>query len=419
MESVTSSTPRCAEPRWLWREGPELCADGFPIKELAQRWGTPLYVYSANELTRNIMHMNEAFSGLPFRVFYAVKANSNGVILRLLCKKGLGAEVVSQGELFRALQAGFEPNRIIFTGTGKRKEELQFAVERGIHAVVVECLEELTVLKKHGQDVKVALRLNLGLDAGAHPKLTTSTAGVKFGLDSEGVARALLLLHRMPNLKLVGLHTHLGSQIVDFSPYLSACVQLQAMAEDLQKRGFPLEFIDLGGGFALNFPFSTLAEGLREAGLHRLKLYVEPGRSIVGSAGCLITQVLYVKKVHGQSFVVVDAAMSDFLRPALYGALHPVLLEPWRDGKSTQFTVVGPVCESTDTFGIYALPPLQAGDFLVFLNAGAYGFSMASQYNSRPRPAEVLLLEGRPFLIRARETLGDLVRGEEGLECPI
>lgn len=419
MESVTSLTPRCGEPRWLWREGPELCADGFPIKELAQRWGTPLYVYSANELTRNIAHINEAFSVLPFRVFYAVKANSNGVILRFLCKKGLGAEAVSQGELFRALQAGFESDRIIFTGTGKRKEELQFAVERKIHVVVVECLDELEVLKNHGQDVKVALRLNLGLDVGVHPKLTTSAVGVKFGLDSEGAARALSLLHRMRNPKLVGLHTHLGSQIADPFPYLSAFAQLQAMAEDLQKRGFSLEFIDLGGGFALNFPFPSLAKGLREAGFHGLKIYLEPGRSVVGSAGCLITRVLYVKKVHGQSFVVVDAAMSDFLRPALYGALHPVLLEPWREEKPTQFTVVGPVCESTDIFGTYALPPLQAGDFLVFLNAGAYGFSMASQYNSRPRPAEILLIEGKPFLIRARETVGDLVRGEEALECLI
>ncbi len=412
MESVISSTPGCADPSWLRREGHGLWVDGFPVKDLAERWGTPLYVYSAAEIQRNVARLVEAFVGLAISLFYAVKANSNGSILRLLCRNGLGAEVVSQGEFLRALRAGFEPGRIVYTGTGKQKAELLLAAERGIQAIVVECPEELEVLHGCAQNVRVALRLNLGLDVDAHPGLTTSTVGVKFGLDREGVDQALSLLYNMPNVKLVGLHTHLGSQIASPSPYLSAFAQLQSMAEGLQKRGFPLEFIDLGGGFALGFPFDQLAEGLRGKEFSGLQLYLEPGRSIVGSAGCLVTRILYVKRVHGRIFAVVDAAMNDFIRPALYGALHPILVDPWRVGELAEVTVVGPVCESTDRFGDYHLPPVQPGDFLVFLNTGAYGFSMSSQYNSRPRPAEVLIAEGQPCLIRARETPDDVIRGE-------
>lgn len=416
MGFVMSLTPKCAEPLWLWREGHELLIDGLAVKELAKRWGTPLYVYSAGEIHKNIACTTEAFAGLPVRLFYAVKANSNGSILRLLQQNGLGAEVVSQGELFRALKAGFQPSQIIYTGVGKKEEELLLVAEQGIHAIVVECLEELEVLGNCQHEVGVALRLNLGLDVDTHPGLTTSTIGAKFGLDAEVVDQALSLLSKTPNVRLIGLHTHLGSQIASPIYYLSAFEHLQSMAKDLQRLGFPLEFIDLGGGFTIDFPFFQLAKKLNRKTLEGLKLYLEPGRSIVGSAGCLITRVLYVKKVHGQKFVVVDAAMNDFIRPALYGAFHQALPDPWRQGEPTQVTVVGPVCETTDKFGVYHLPSLQSGDFLVFLHTGAYGFSMSNQYNSRPRPAEVLIFEGQACLIRARETLDDLVRGEVMLD---
>lgn len=401
-------TPECVDSFWLRLEGSELLAEGFPVKELVQRWGTPLYVYSAEEIKRNVIRIVKAFAGLPIRLFYAVKANSNGSILRLLRQEGLGAEVVSQGEFLCALQAGFEPSRIVYTGTGKQKAELLLAAERGVGVIVVECLEELKILRECRQKVRVALRLNLGLKVDTHPGLTTSAMGVKFGLDKDGVDRALKFLAKIVNVQLVGLHTHLGSQIVHPSPYLSAFNTLRAMAEDLQRRGFPLEFIDLGGGFATGFAFGELAESLRAKKLEDLSLCFEPGRSVVGSAGCLVTRVLCVKRVHGQMFVVVDAAMNDFIRPALYGAVHPVLPYPCRDEEPVEITVAGPVCESTDKFGEYRLPPVRPGDLLVFLNAGAYGFSMSSQYNSRPRPAEVLIAGGQPFLIRARETLEDL-----------
>ncbi|MEN3010179.1 MAG: diaminopimelate decarboxylase [Candidatus Bipolaricaulaceae bacterium] len=400
-------------PLWLWRAGGELVAEGVPIRELAERFGTPLYLYSAQAIERNVARIREACAGLPLRLFYAVKANSNGAILRLLCREGLGAEVVSQGELVRALWAGFPPDRLLFTGPGKQEEELRLAAGRGIYALVVESLEELELLKAFGKKVRVALRLNLGLAVATHPGLATSAVGTKFGLDREELARAMELLEQAPHLELVGLHTHLGSQISQIDPYLSALSYLKAVAEDLQRNRFALRFLDLGGGFALDFPFWELACRIKDANLSGLEIYFEPGRAVVGNAGCLIARVLYTKTVHGKNFVIVDAAMNDLLRPALYGAKHPVWVEPQREGEATEVIIAGPVCESTDTFGVYTLPPLRPGDFLVFLHAGAYGFSMASQYNSRPRPAEVLLFAGRPWQIRAREEVAELTRGEE------
>jgi len=408
-----SLIPRCAEPPWLKREGKELIAEGIPLRELAARWGTPLYVYSVLAITENLEGIKKAFSGFPIRLFYAVKANSNKAILRLLHRGGVGAEVVSQGELFRTLLAGFAPQEIIFTGTGKKEGEIRFALEQRIHAIVVECLEELEVLKRLGRETAVALRINLGLDVGAHPFLTTSAAGAKFGLDEEGVGRALDLLRKIPYLRLVGLHTHLGSGIADAAPYISAAESLQHIAGEVVKRGFPLEFLDLGGGFAVNFPFSAFAEALKKKSTVSLKFYFEPGRALVGRAGILLARVLYVKKVHGKKFVVVDAAMNDLIRPALYGAQHPALVDPERGGEAEEAILVGPVCENSDKFGVYFLPPVEPGDLVVFLNAGAYGFSMASSYNSRPRPAEILLGQGEAWLIRKRETIEDLIRGEE------
>lgn len=411
------STPGCADPPWLRQDVDSLTMDGLPLKELAHRWGTPLYVYSAETLRTTVARLHAAFQGLPVRFFYAIKANANAAILRLLRGSGLGAEVVSEGELWRALYAGFAPTEILFTGTGKKENELRSAVEQGVHALVVECLEELKILGDLGRPVRFALRLNLGLEVPTHPGLTTSAPGTKFGLDEDSLQKALRLLHGATGLRLVGLHTHLGSNISDPVPYLTAARRLFSLARELLSLGFPLEFVDLGGGFSSDFPFSQLAEAFRAQTGEDLKVYFEPGRAIVARAGCLVTQVLYVKTVHGRRFVVVDAAMNDLLRPALYGASHPVRLDPLRPGPLMEATVVGPVCETTDTFGIYSLPPVEPGDLLVFLDTGAYGFAMASQYNSRPRPAEILVFQGQAWLVRAREDFADLVRGEVLLEC--
>ncbi|MGC9075522.1 MAG: diaminopimelate decarboxylase [Candidatus Bipolaricaulaceae bacterium] len=412
MGSVTSSTRRRAEPEWLRYQGPALLAEDSPVEELARQWGTPLYLYSTNCLVQKIAEIQRSLEGVPFRLFYATKANANGAILHLICNHGLGAEVVSQGELHLALRAGFPPDHILFTGTGKTPEELCFAAQAGIHAIIVECLSELHLLRSLAKLVRVGLRINLGLQVPTHPHLITSAVGTKFGLDEPSLAQALHLIRHSPNLVLVGLHTHLGSQIPEVLPYFLALEKLKALAKNLKTEGFPLEFLDLGGGFSLDFPWSELRKGLEGSALDGLRLYLEPGRYIVAEAGALASRVLHVKEVHGKDFVIVDAGMNDLLRPALYGAYHPVRVSPWRSGEPRKKVVAGPVCESTDQFGEYALPPLEPGDLLVFLHTGAYGFSMSSRYNSRLRPAEVLLHHGQPFLIRERERLEDLAQRE-------
>lgn len=394
-------------------EGDELFVDRIKIADLASAFGTPLYVYSASAILSNIALLRSHFADLPVDFFYAVKANSSMAILSLISSQGLGAEVVSQGELFRAIKAGFPPKRIIFTGVGKTKTELLIAASLGIHAVVIENCGELEHLQEFKDgEVTLALRVNLGLDVQTHPHLRTSSVGSKFGLDKSGLRKALRVLKPSENLRLIGLHTHLGSQLRDHIPYLQALDRLVALAEEMERKGFELQFLDLGGGFHQDFPFPEFVEGLREYRPLRWRLYFEPGRFAVANAGFLVTRILYVKKVHKQTFVIVDAGMNDFLRPALYKVEHPVELTPKRNGKEKVVCVVGPVCESTDQFGSYLLKPLKAGDLLVFREAGAYGASMASQYNSRPRPAEVLIHQGKAILIRSRDTFDDLVRNE-------
>jgi diaminopimelate decarboxylase len=398
---------------WLSWEGNELLADGISIASLASTFGTPLYVYSANAILSNIAFLRSYFTELPADFFYAVKANSSMAILSLIASQGLGAEVVSQGELFRATKAGFPPQCILFTGVGKTKAELLMAASLGIHAIVIENFGELEHLRgfKKGE-ITVALRVNLGLDVQTHPDLRTSSVGSKFGLDRDGLRKALRILGSSGNLRLTGLHTHLGSQVKEHSPYLEALDRLVVLAEELERQGFGLQFLDLGGGFHLDFPFPEFVKGLKDRGFLRWRLYFEPGRFVVANAGILVTRILYTKKVHGQTFAIVDAGMNDFIRPALYGAEHPVELTPKRSGKTKSVYVVGPVCESTDKFGSYLLKPFRAGDLLVFQEAGAYGASMASHYNSRPRPAEVLIHQGKAILIRSREAFEDLIRNE-------
>ena len=398
---------------WLSWKGNELLADGINIADLASTFGTPLYVYSANAILSNIALLRSYFAELPVDFFYAVKANSSITILSLISSQGLGAEVVSQGELFRATKAGFPPQRIIFTGVGKTEAELLMAASLGIHAIVIENCGELEHLRKFKNgEIPVALRVNLGLDVQTHPHLRTSSVGSKFGLDKDGLRKALRILQSLGNLRLAGLHTHLGSQIKEHSAYLEALDRLVAVAEGLERQGFGLQFLDLGGGFHPDFPFLELVKGLAEQGALRWRLYFEPGRFVVANAGILVTRILYTKKVHGQTFAIVDAGMNDFIRPALYGAEHPVELTPKRSGKTKSVYIVGPVCESTDKFGSYLLKPFRAGDLLVFREAGAYGASMASHYNSRPQPAEVLIHQGKAILIRSRESFDDLIRNE-------
>lgn len=409
---------------WVeYRDG-VLCAEGIPLPELKAAFGTPCYVYSAAQIQENIRALRRAFSGLPLELFYAVKANSNGAILRLISRAGLGAEVVSGGELLRALQAGFPGERVILTGVGKTQEELKLALDHKVRAIVVESMGELGLLSDlaPGRDrmVPVALRLHPALEPDTHPHLATGLVGSKFGLDPKAMGDALKHISRTRDLLLVGLHVHLGSLISSAMPYLAALEKLVPYAVAARSLGLEPKFLDLGGGFSIpyqdgeaDFPWEELAQALRSCSPEGLSLVLEPGRAVVGNAGILLTMVLYRKRVHDKNFVVVDAGMNDLLRPSLYGARHRVLPGQEHTGPENNVDVVGPLCENADFIAKDCpLPPVEPGELLAVLDTGAYGFVMSSQYNSRPRAAEVLLIDGKAWLVRRRELPEDLWRQE-------
>jgi len=409
---------------WLRWRGSTLCVEDVPLPEIAAKFGTPCYVYSKAALLANLRGFQEVIRDLPVVLYYAVKANANLALLQILCQEGVGAEVVSGGEMAKALRAGFPPNRILFTGVGKTEEELGLAVQLGLKAIVVESLEELEVLSDLAGALhtrpRIALRVNPGLALRTHPYLATSSKRSKFGMDLETVREILPKLVKERSVEFVGFHTHLGSQIRDIAPYREALGLLCALVEEARAMGLAPQFLDLGGGFALAyaeeespFPLSKLRALLEAEGPKDMEVIVEPGRALVGSAGILLTKVLYRKTVHSQIFLIVDAGMNDFLRPSLYGAKHRIVPVRKQDGPVVPVDVAGPICESADVLGREVLlPPLGRNDLLAVLDVGAYGFSMASQYNARPRPAEVLIDQGQLYLIRARETQEDLERGE-------
>jgi diaminopimelate decarboxylase len=402
-----------------YRKGRLYCED-VSLAEVAESAETPCYVYSAAAVTGNLRLLRKAFAPLDPKICYAVKANSNQSILRLLRDAGSSFDVVSGGELFRLERLGVKPDRIIFSGVGKTPSELETAIARGIFALVVESPAELDRVAdlSRGRPVRLALRINPDIDAGTHPYISTGLRGHKFGIDPDDLPAILETVRRHTHLELVGIGSHIGSQILDRDPFAEAFARIREMADNIRRRGFPLAFLDLGGGFGI--PYSN-EEPLDLDGLAgRLaplsgdyRVVMEPGRFIVGSAGSLLARVLYSKVNHGKEFVIVDAGMNDLLRPALYGAHHDVL--PLRESAATiTGDLVGPVCESADFLARNRpLPKLATDDLVALMDVGAYGFVAASNYNSRPRPAEVLV-EGEAFrIIRRREDYRDLIEGEE------
>ncbi len=421
-----------ALPPWLTYEGAGLAADGIPLVEIAGAVGTPTYVYSAERILENVRRLRSAFSKLPASILYAVKANANGAVLRLLAGMGLGAEVVSGGELFRALRAGFAAERVAFSGVGKTDAEIEAALRVGVGTLILESVEEVSVVealaRREGRRVSVALRLHPSVSAGTHPYLATGERETKFGLEERGFRTALELLERSKTLDLVGLHVHIGSQITSVAPYAAALRALLDAERAARERGHRLRFVDLGGGFAIPygdgerpFPLADLAETIGAGWPEQLELRIEPGRLLVGDAGVLLVRVLYGKTCGAKEFVVVDAGMNALVRPALYGAQHRIRAVGRSAGSAHVVDVVGPVCENADFLARDCwVPPLERGDLLAVLDAGAYGFSMASQYNSQPRPAEVVVLLGRAELARRRETHANLVEGEvERTDCDV
>jgi diaminopimelate decarboxylase len=401
-----------------------LDCDGVSLEETARRFGTPLFVYSRAAIEGAWHRYARALSGVPHRVCYAVKANGNGAILRLFAGLGAGADIVSGGELKAAVRAGFPPEHIVFAGVGKTDEEIALGLDHGIGDWNAESEEEILRLGRaavaRGVVARVSLRVNPDIDPRSHPYISTGLREAKFGVD---IARAPDILRRargLAGVEIVGLQCHIGSQITDLDPLVAAARDLARLSRRLLDEGFPLRTVDLGGGLGVDYagggapdPAAFARAVLPELEDLPLTLLVEPGRSLVAPAGVLLTRVLYVKEGHGKSFVVVDAGMNDLLRPALYQAHHRIEPVRPRGRPSMLADVVGPVCETSDFLarGREVEPP-DPGDLLAVFDVGAYGFSMASNYNMRPRAAEVLVEDGRARLIRRRETFDDLVGTE-------
>lgn len=412
-------------------------AEDVRLDDLARKFGTPLYVYSASTIRGHYRGLSSALGDLDARVCYAMKANSNLAILRLLAREGAGFDLVSGGELFRVLEAGGKADRCVFAGVGKTEEEIRYALREGVYGLNVESEAELRAIDRIAGRMKkkapVAVRVNPNVDAATHAKITTGTYENKFGIPFEEIPALYARAAKLKNIWLRGIQTHIGSQITTVEPFRAAVAKMVPLVRELRDR-HGIEYFDVGGGLGIVYD-PALASGspdwwkkhknppltpavyakavvplLKGLGM---KILLEPGRFLVGNAGVLLTEVLYVKKTARKNFVIIDAAMNDLIRPAFYESYHEIVPLTARRGAPVKSDVVGPVCESGDTFcKDRPLPPLREGDRVAFLSAGAYGFVMASNYNSRPLAAEVLVDGKKVLLARKRQTLRDLVAGE-------
>lgn len=402
-------------------QGGELHCEEVPLSRIGREVGTPCYVYSRAAVLHNFRLFQEIFREVQAHTFFAVKANSNLAILRLLAAEGSGFDIVSEGEFYRLQRIGVPPEKVIFSGVGKTASELKLALQHSIFCINLESLEELEQLcalsRNLNRQPRVALRLNPDVSAETHPYISTGLRQHKFGIDLEQAGRAQEILLQNPQVQLTGLGFHIGSQILDVRPFMDAFVKFQEVVRDFSSRGFVLRHLDLGGGFGIPYRGEKppdLPAYARFLARHRgeQELVFEPGRFIVGNAGILLNQVLYRKVNEGKHFVVVDGAMNDLLRPSLYQAYHEI--QAVREAPpSVTADVVGPVCETGDFFARDRLiPSFDRGDYLAVMNAGAYGFVLSSNYNSRPRAAEVLVSGKEYRIIRLRESLEDLIRGE-------
>jgi diaminopimelate decarboxylase len=405
------------------REGALLC-DGVPVVEAAERFGTPLYLYSRTAVVDAYHRYTRAFAPVPHRVCYALKANSSRALLRVLCGLGAGADIVSGGELLAALAAGFPPERIVFAGVGKTDAELSLGIERGIGHFGAESEQEITrlgaIAAARGRAARVSLRVNPDIDPRSHPYISTGLRENKFGVDIGEAGAILERVRAIAAIDIVGLHSHIGSQIADLDAMEEAAREVAQLSRELLGRGFPLRTIDIGGGLGVDYegggapgPDALAARVLPHVSGLGLTLLLEPGRSLVAAAGVLLTRVLYLKENQGKRFVVVDAGMNDLLRPALYQAHHRIEPAVSRGRDPARVDVVGPVCETGDFLARgREIESVEVGELLAVRDVGAYGFSMASNYNLRPRPAEALVEDGALRLIRRREAFEDLVRTE-------
>ena len=402
-----------------------LYSEDVALADIARREGTPAYVYSRASILEKFRAYEDAFGDVPHRVCYAVKANANLAILKLLAEAGAGFDIVSGGELFRVLKAGADPVGVIFSGVGKTAQELDYALEHRIRSFNCESEPELALLDslaaRHGVQARVALRVNPDVDAVTHPYISTGLRKHKFGIDIGAAEGVYERARAFGNLILEGVSCHIGSQILDIAPMLQVFDKMVALVECLRRMGLPIRSLDLGGGLGVPYKPDEAAPDIsdyvramceRVQG-HNLEILIEPGRSIVAEAGVLLTRVLYRKTNGDRQFVIVDAAMNDLIRPALYHSHHEII--PLRQSQAGTITadVVGPVCETGDFLArAREIANVMPGDLLAICTAGAYGFVAASNYNARPRAPEILVEGGKYRVVRKRESLDDLIRGE-------
>ncbi len=407
-----------------YRNG-QLHAEDCALADIAETWGTPAYVYSRATIERHWHAFDDALGNHPHLICYAVKANSNLAILNLMARLGSGFDIVSVGELERVLLAGGDPARIVFSGVGKRVDEMQRALEVGIHCFNVESAAELerlnTVAGEMGKIAPVSLRVNPDVDAKTHPYISTGLKENKFGID---IARAEAVYARaaeLPHVVPVGIDCHIGSQLTELSPFLAALDRVLLLAGRLRDSGIAIKHLDLGGGLGIPYDDEEppLPADYADAVLAKLRdtdyeIILEPGRAIMGNAGILLTRVEYLKDNGEHHFAIVDAAMNDNMRPALYQAWQEIVpVDANRQGVTASYDIVGPICETGDFLGKGRELSLQAGDLLAMRSAGAYGFSMSSQYNTRPRAVELMVDGNQVHVIRERETIEQLVAGEK------
>ena len=405
-----------------------LCAESVPLTEIAAQFGTPTYVYSKSALTTSLAEFQAVLGQHPAGdnalVCYAVKANSNLAVLNLFARLGAGFDIVSGGELKRVLAAGANPGKVVFSGVGKTPAEMELALEAGIFCFNVESAPELDRLNevagRLGKKAPVSLRVNPNVDPKTHPYISTGLKEAKFGVAYDNALTLYRHAASLPNLQVSGIDCHIGSQLLDPSPFVEALDRILALIDQLTAEGIVIHHIDLGGGLGIKYRedqtqptvASYLTPLLDKLQGRNLKVVLEPGRRLVGNAGLLLTQVEFLKEGEGKNFAIIDAAMNDLMRPALYEAWHDILPVTPRDGEARIYDVVGPVCETGDFLGQARPLCVQAGDLLAVMSAGAYGMAMSSNYNTRPRAAEVMVDGQQIYQIRERETIEQLYAGE-------
>src|SRR5262245_18152449 len=406
--------------------GGELCMEGVALSAVARQFGTPCYVYSRAALSSAFAAFDSAFGAHPHLICYSVKANSNLAVLNLFARLGSGFDIVSGGELTRVLAAGADPGKVVFSGVGKSADEIGQALEAGILCFNIESRAELHRVNElaaaSGRKARISLRVNPDVDAQTHPYISTGRKQDKFGVAFEDAFDLYREANRLPGLAIAGVECHIGSEIVEVRPYLDALDRLLSLVDRLAAAGISVHHLDLGGGFGIRYRdeeppspgayVGALLDRLRD---YPQRILLEPGRALVGNAGVLLTRVEYLKPGDERSFAIVDAGMNDLIRPALYEAWHDIRPLRMRAEPPRRYEVVGPVCESADFLGHERELALQPGDLLAVMSAGAYGMSMSSNYNTRPRAAEVMVDAGRPHLIRGRETVAQLFALERPL----